>query len=210
MLDLADRSPSEHPERHYLRASTSSWDGQLVASVYVNTSLQGHYLRVIMRPFVLAPLVFDLKAADDLASWNPLILLFLAVSVTVRGFLNVIGKLGRGHAGTGKSDEDRPVRSGLRSTRESYARPYVNNIHQQEDSDRAIRVIQQKVFSGTMEYLRKHNIDIEDYERQIQNIVQSYTIMGDGNITSGTFNNSQVASVIGQGSAMVNTKAGKS
>ena len=27
-----------------------------------------------------------------------------------------------------------------------------------------------------MEFLRKHNIDIEDYERQIQNIVQSYTI----------------------------------
>ncbi len=61
-----------------------------------------------------------------------------------------------------------------------------------------------------MEYLRKHNIDIEDYERQIQNVVQSYTIMGDGNITSGTFSNSQVASVAGQGSAMVNTTAGKS
>jgi hypothetical protein len=60
-----------------------------------------------------------------------------------------------------------------------------------------------------MEYLRKHNIDIEDYERQIQNIVQSYTIMGDGSITAGTFNNSQVASVIGQGSAMVNKTAGK-
>ena len=50
LLDLADRSPSAHSERHYLRASTSSWDGQLVASVYVNLALQGHYLRVIMRP----------------------------------------------------------------------------------------------------------------------------------------------------------------
>ena len=99
---------------------------------------------------------------------------------------------------------------GVRSTRESYARPYVNNIHQQEDSERAIRVIEQKVVSCTMEYLRKHNIDIEDYERQIQNVVQSYTIMGDGNIMSGTFSHSQVASVAGQGSAMVNTTAGKS
>jgi hypothetical protein len=210
LLDLADRSPSAHSERHYLRASTSSWDGQLVASVYVNLALQGHYLRVIMRPFVLAPLVFDLKAADDIAGWNPLILLFLAVSVTVRGFRNVAGRLSRGRAGTDKTGEEQPVRSGVRSTRESYARPYVNNIHQQEDSERAIRVIEQKVVSCTMEYLRKHNIDIEDYERQIQNVVQSYTIMGDGNITAGTFSNSQVASVIGQGSAAVNTKAGKS
>jgi hypothetical protein len=210
LLDLADRSPSAHSERHYLRATTSSWDGQLVASVYVNLALQGHYLRVIMRPFVLAPLVFDLKTADDIAGWNPLILFYLAVSVTVRGFQNVAGKLSRGRAGTAKADEDQPVRSGVRSTRESYARPYVNNIHQQEDSERAIRIIEQKVVSCTMEYLRKHNIDIEDYERQIQNIVQSYTIMGDGSITAGTFNNSQVASVIGQGSATVNTTAGKS
>jgi hypothetical protein len=209
LLDLADRSPSAHSERHYLRVSTSSWDGQLVTSVYVNLALQGHYLRVIMRPFVLAPLVFDLKAADDIAGWNPLILLFLAVSVTVRGFRNVAGKLGRGRAGTDKTDAEQPTRSGVRSTRESYARPYVNNIHQQEDSERAIRIIEQKVVSCSMEYLRKHNIDIEDYERQIQNIVQSYTIMGDGSITAGTFNNSQVASVIGQGSAMVNTTAGK-
>jgi hypothetical protein len=209
MLDLADRSPSAASERHYLRASTSNWDGQLVTSVYVNVALQGHYLRVIMRPFVLAPLVFDLKAADDIADWNPLVLLLLAVSVTVQGFRNVAGKLSRGRAGTGKPEEDRPVRSGVRSMRESYARPYVNNIHQQEDSERAIRIIEQKVFSCSMEYLRKHNIDIEDYERQIQNVVQSYTIMGDGN-TVGTFSNSQVASVIGQGSAMVNTTAGKS
>ena len=36
-----------------------------------------------------------------------------------------------------------------------------------------------------------------------------YHIMGDGSITAGTFNNSQVASVIGQGSATVNTTAGK-
>ena len=192
------------------RASTSSWDGQLVASVYVNVALQGHSLRVIMRPFVLPPLVFDLKAADDLASWNPPTLLFLATSVTVRGFKNVAGKLSRGRAGAGKADGARPAKSGLRSTRESYARPYVNNIHQQEDSERAIRVIEQKVFTCTMEYLRKHNIDIEDYERQIQNVVQSYTIMGDGNIMSGTFSHSQVASVAGQGSAMVNTTAGKS
>ena len=210
LLDLADRSPSAQSERHYLRASTSSWDGQLVASVYVNVALQGHSLRVIMRPFVLPPLVFDLKAADDLASWNPPTLLFLATSVTVRGFKNVAGKLSRGRAGAGKADGARPAKSGLRSTRESYARPYVNNIHQQEDSERAIRVIEQKVFTCTMEYLRKHNIDIEDYERQIQNVVQSYTIMGDGNIMSGTFSHSQVASVAGQGSAMVNTTAGKS
>ena len=55
-----------HPERHYLRASAASWDGQLVASVYVSAALQGHCLRVVVRPYVLAPIVSDLRAADEL------------------------------------------------------------------------------------------------------------------------------------------------
>jgi hypothetical protein len=206
MVNLANRSPSEHPERHYVRARTSSWDGQLVATVFVSAALQGHYLRMTIRPYVLAPVVYELSAADELARWNPFILTFVAVSVTARQFLNAAGRFRGPAAEQGKSSRAKPM-SGMRSTRENYARPYVNNIHQYEDSERAISIIEEKVFRATMDYLRKHNLDIDDYERQVQNIFYNNTVNGTGNITAGTFSNSQVASAAGQGNSASNTSS---
>jgi hypothetical protein len=199
LFELADRSPAGRSERHYIRATSSSFDGQLVVSVYVNVVLQGHYVRVLMRPYVLQPLAFDLVTAYDLASWNPLILAYYGIMVTIRGYLNLAARIGRGNDGTGQGRRAKPAWAGLRSTRESYARPYVNNIHQAEDSSRVVQVLQEKIFSATMDYLRKRNIDIEDYQRQIQNILYSYTIMGDAVITPGAPNGSLVANVTGQG-----------
>ena len=57
-----------------------------------------------------------------------------------------------------------------------------------------------------MDYLREHNLDIEDYERQVQNIFYN-TVYGNGNITSGQFNNSQVENMTGQGNSASNTTA---
>jgi hypothetical protein len=199
LFELADRSPAGRSERHYIRATSSSFDGQLVVSVYVNVVLQGHYVRVLMRPYVLQPLGFDLMTAYDLASWNPPTLAYYGIMVTIRGYLKLAARIGRGNDGTGQGRRAKPGLPGLRSTRESYARPYVNNIHQAEDSSRVVQVLQEKIFTATMDYLRKRNIDIEDYQRQIQNILYSYTIMGDAAITPGAPNGSLVANVTGQG-----------
>jgi hypothetical protein len=199
LFELADRSPAGRSERHYIRATSSSFDGQLVVSVYVNVVLQGHYVRVLMRPYVLQPLGFDLMTAYDLASWNPPTLAYYGIMVTIRGYLKLAARIGRGNDGTGQGRRAKPGLPGLRSTRESYARPYVNNIHQAEDSSRVVQVLQEKIFTATMDYLRKRNIDIEDYQRQIQNMLYSYTIMGDAAITPGAPNGSLVANVTGQG-----------
>jgi hypothetical protein len=206
ILGLSNRSPSEHPERHYVRVRTSSWDGQLTTSVFVNAALQGHFLRVIMRPYVLAPVVSELAAADGLTQWNPFFLACVAVSVTVREFLAAAAKFKRSDNKPDKSGRAGSSGSGLRSTREYYARPYVNNMHQGEDSRRAIQVIEEKVFTVTMDFLKDHNVDVADYEKQVQNIIYNNTISGSGNITSGTFNDSQVANVSGQGNTANNTK----
>ena len=199
LLKLADQSPAGRSERHYIRASTLSFDGQLVVSVYLNVVLEGHYVRLLIRPYVLQPLVFDLVTAYDLAAWNPLVLMYYATTMTIRGFLNLAARIGRGNDEAGKAGRAKPAKSGLRTTRESFARPYVNNIHQAEDSSRAVQVLEEKIFTATMEFLRKRNIDIEDYQRQIQNIMYSYTIMGDAAITPGAPNGSMVANVTGQG-----------
>ncbi len=204
ILGVTNRSPSEHPERHYVRASTSSWDGQLVASIYLNAALQGHFLRVIIRPYVLAPIVSDLKVADELATRHPFILTCMALAMTARQFLTAAERL---HGLTIKADSSAKAdasRPGLHSTREYYAQLEIDNMHQREDSSRIIDILERKIIGVTMDYLREQNIDIEEYEQ----ILNQTNIIGDGNIT-GAINNSQVNSVTGQGSSAANTTTGK-
>jgi hypothetical protein len=180
MLGLANRSPSMHPERYYVRVRTTSWDGQLTATVFVNAALQGHFLRMIMRPYVLAPVVNELNAADELTKWNPFFLACVAVLVTTRQFLAGAKKFKRSDDKPEKKSKPDSYRSGLRSTREYYAKPYASNMHQSEDSARAIQVIKEKIFTVTMDFLRARNIDVDEYEKQVQNIIYNSGVYNTG------------------------------
>jgi hypothetical protein len=196
---MTDRSPSEHPERHYVRATTSSWDGQLIASIYANAALQGHFLRVVIRPYVMGPIVSDLKIADELATRHMFIVTCLALRMTARQFMLAARRL---HALKIKTNTSNAYRPGLRSMREYYAQFDIDNIHQREDSDRIIDILDRKIIGVTMDYLRERNIDIEEYEERILNQTM---IIGDGNIT-GTITNSQVNSQTGQGNTANGSK----
>jgi hypothetical protein len=207
MPSLANRSPSLHPERHYVRVVTTSWDGQLTATVFVNAALQGHFLRVIMRPYVLAPAITELGAADELAKWNAFFLACLAVSVTARQIRAAAAKFKRSEGEPDKKSGARPRRQDLYSTREYYARPaYASNMHQSEDSDRAILVIEEKIFKATMDFLRRHNVDVTEYEKQVQNIIyNNNTMLGDGVFNTGS--NNQINNSKGNGNMQSNSKS---
>jgi hypothetical protein len=193
IADMVNRSPSDYPERHYIRASTASWDGQLVASVYVSAALQGHYLRVIAWPYVLAPFVAELKVADELVERHMLLQVVMSGLWTVRQCVAAAKKLNSLARKPSKFRQTDPAMRGLRSLRERYAQVFTDNVHQEEDADRIIRVMELKVVRVTMAYLRECNIDIEEYEKQVLNNIQNNTIIGTGNITTGgTFNNSSV------------------
>jgi hypothetical protein len=199
---VAGRSPSAHPERLYLRASTASWDGQLVASVYVSVALQGHYLRVVIRPYVLAPIAADLKVADELVERHTFWHVGVAALWTVRQFVTGAKMLNSLARKPSESRRAKPAMQGMRSTRERYAQRFTDNVHQTEDSDRLIRVMELKIVRVTMAFLRDCNMDIEEYEKQITTYVQHNTVIGSGNITTGgTFNNSPVTNVTGDGNA---------
>ena len=202
---LADRSPSVYPERHYLRVMTTSWDGQLTVTVFVNAVLQGHFLRVIMRPYVLAPVVKELSVADELTQWNPVFLTCVAARATFRQFQAATTRFRHSDSKPDKKSRTRPPRADLYSTRETYAQPPYGNMHQSEDSDRVILVIEEKIFKVTMNFLKSHNVDVTEYEKQVQNIIYNNTISGNGNINSGTFSNSPVANVTGQGNTANST-----
>jgi hypothetical protein len=209
MPGLADRSPAVYPERHYVRVMTTSWDGQLTTTVFANVTLQGHFLRVIMRPYVLAPAAKDLGVAFELTQWNRFFLACHAVRVTIRQFRASAAKFRRSASKPDKKSGPKLRRSDLYSTREYYARPpHASSMHQSEDSDRAIVVIEEKIFKVIMDFLKRHNVDVAEYEKQVQNyLVQQYTV-GTGNIiTGGTVTNSPMTNV-GQGNTGAGAKPG--
>jgi hypothetical protein len=200
MRGMINRSPSEHPERHYTRIRTSSWDGQLVASLYLNASLQGHFLRLIMRPYILAPVVSDLKFADELAERHPLVIACMAVVITVRQFSFAVERLHRLTAKSGTPGQGHARKSGLHSTREHYAVDYIENMHQAEDANRIVAILEQKIFRVTMDFLKNHNIDIGEYEKQVLNYFVQYNNSTTGNIiTGGNITDSPVTSGGGAG-----------
>ena len=199
---MADRSPSEHPARHYVQAVSASWDGQLVASAYISSALQGHYLRVNVRPYVLGPIVSDLRAADELRDWHPLVQAGAAAGLTLREFVTAAKRMRTLTSRSGGPPQAEPIKRGLLTIRERYAQPISDNVHQAEDADRILRVIELKVIRVTMDYLRDHNVDTGDFEVRITTHVQTNTIYGTGNIiTGGTVKNSSVNAGDNQGNA---------
>lgn len=125
VLNVANRSPSEVGERHYVRAMSMSWDGHLVVSIYIGVALQGHYLRVVIRPYIIAPIVTDLKVADDIARQNLLLQVCSAVHITVREFESVFKRIREPRS----PQHDREYfKSRLRSVREHYSEDYTEAL----------------------------------------------------------------------------------
>jgi hypothetical protein len=206
LRDVIDRSPIGQPERHYVCASISSWEGELVTSVYFSVALVGHRLILAIHPYVLAPIVPDLRIADDLATQNPVLVTCKAVAMTARQFAGAaqrMGHLPREAQAPGEADG---FMSGMRSVRERYSQVATDHMHQAEDASRIIRVLESNIIAVTMNYLRDHNIDITEDEQRALNLVQTYTIFGDGVINTG--DNSQVNNAKGDGNNQTNTSNG--
>jgi hypothetical protein len=197
-LSIEDRSPSVHPERNYVRATTAGWDGQLVVSVYVSAALQGHYLRMVIRPYVLAPIISELNAVDELVERNFLICACAAMRMTARQFLAGANRIRSLTVKQRNPKSDKDPRPAARSTRERYAQLYIENMHQTDDADRIIKIVERKIAAATIDFLKEHNVATGEYEAQIIYNIENQVI-GGGVINSGTFTNSPVTNVTGQG-----------
>lgn len=204
LLSVQERSPSVHPERNYTRAVTASWDGQLVVSVYASAALQGHYLRMVIRPYVLGPIISDLGAVDELVERHTLIRTYAALRITALQFFDSANRLRAVTANGRRPMAAKDPRPTARSTRERYAQLYIDNMHQTDDADRIIRIVELKIASATMEYLKSRNIAIGEYEARVVFNIENQVI-GGGTINSGTFTNSPVTNVSGQGNTATAT-----
>jgi hypothetical protein len=198
-LPIQNCSPSVHPQRNYMRTITASWDGQLVVSLYVSTALQGHYLQVVVRPYILAPIISELKSVDDLVERNVFIRTCAALRITATQF-SVAASWLRGMTGKKRRRKQKEPRPNARSTRERYAQLYTDNMNQTDDADRIIKIVELKIAAVTMEYLKSRNVDTGEYEKNVVFSIQNQVI-GGGTINSGTFTNSPITNVTGQGNA---------
>jgi hypothetical protein len=196
ILAAADRSQPQDDERYWMRASTSSLDGQVVITIYIHVSLRGHSLAIVMWPHILAPVVSDLRVADKLAAENSFVLPFKAATMTARQFGIAARRIHTLGIRPRKSDETDERALGLRSTRERYAYERPDNMNRALDSDDTIQAMIMKITSVTDDYLTECNIDTKDYNNQYTSITHAYTVMGDTAIYSGNFKDSTVTTNI--------------
>lgn len=210
-----DKSPSEFPYRNYVRAISASWNGQLVVSVFVSAALQGHFLQVLIRPYLIAPIGADLKTADSLVVRPRTTLVLSCLAMTVRQCLRTAERVS-GIARDGiRTTVDRakaePGKPGLVSIRERYAQPATDNIYHSEDAARLITVMEEKVIRATMRYLGICNVDVNEAEDRIMNTFVQNTINGAGNIVvESTISQSTMTATSGQGNTTTNGPAGPS
>jgi hypothetical protein len=213
MHRTVDKSPSDFPYRHYTRAITASWDGQLVVSVFVSAALQGHFLQVVIRPYLIAPIGADLKAADSLVGRPHVALILSCLAMSARQFLRaaerVNGIARRGVASRSESAEAESVKPDLLSIRERYAQPATDHIYHSEDAARLITLMEEKVIRATMRYLEICNVDVIESEARIMNTFVQNTINGAGNIVvDSTISQSTMTATSGQGNATTNDSGG--
>lgn len=185
-VPVPDHSPSAFPARFYVRASTTTWDGELIPSVYVGAALQAHYLRLIIRPYVLAPIMPQLRQIEHLMDRGIIAQFALAVLGTAKAFARTTV------AAHKISHRQRPEKgghlkeTGLFSTRERYAMHYPDDIHHREDVARVLDVIEMKVFEVVEDFLDQHHVNLEDFRKQIQVFIEKSMVITGGQ-NSGNF-----------------------
>jgi hypothetical protein len=194
-IPAPSNSPSVFPERRYVRACTTTWDGELIVSVYIGAALQAHYLRLIIRPYVLAPMVPHLHQIQDIADRNVCVHLVLAIRGTVLGLFQAAAAANKLGSRRNRNDRRKRRRVPPLSTRERYAMSDTDSVHHQEDALRICQVIEMKIFKVMETYLEDHNVDTEDFKKQGQVLIDQSVKINDsqisGNLAVGTNNNQQ-------------------
>jgi hypothetical protein len=170
--------------RRYLCARMVSWDGELVASVFVGFSYENHYLRVIVRPQVLNPVHPALNAAwkqAERTGWRfHLRSALLAGADTAVATWHLVKPR---PARTRRPAEDR--KQPVVSLREVYSARYIDDMLQYDDARRYIEMMQGRVFDAVQDFLVDHNVDTKAYKAQLTVIHNNGIINNSGIVNSG-------------------------
>ncbi|MEU6344430.1 hypothetical protein ABZ883_26175 [Streptomyces sp. NPDC046977] len=168
--------------RRFLCARVISWDGELVASVFVGFAYENNYLRVTIRPHVINPLHPTLRAADGEAarsgwSWHRRAWFASAVDVVL-----LLARLF--NPGKERRHPELDKRKGPVSLREAYSTRYMDDMLQYDDARRYIEMMQRRIFDSVDQFLVDHNVDIGTYREQTTVILQNSGVINYGEMGS--------------------------
>lgn len=186
MCTEARDAPTGHFSRRYLAAQVIAWDGQIVVTVFAHAALEGNTLHFVTRPHVHAPLTPSANVTPakgwDLArklAEAPL----HAVGDTVALAAWAYTAIGRGlgllsaaaTAAVRPRDDGKPV-----SLREHCGQVTTEDMHQTEDVQRYVSILQSRMFSTVSAFLADHGLATGEFKRQAIAITQNF-ISGDNN-----------------------------
>jgi len=173
--------------RRFLCARMVSWDGEVVASVFISVAYENHFLRVIVRPQVLNPAHPAITAARRQASrtgwpFHRGALWYAAIDTKTALWQAISPPSTRSR----RPDLDpRGSRAAVVSLREIYSARYMDDMLQYDDARRYTTMMQRRVFAAVQGFLVDHNVDTAAYQAQVTVILNS------GVINSGEMGNVQ-------------------
>ncbi len=173
--------------RRFLCARMVSWDGEVVASVFISVAYENHFLRVIVRPHVLNPAhpaITGARRQAERTGWDfhQSALWYAAIDTKAALWHTVRPPSARSR----KPDLDPgAARAAVVSLREVYSARYMDDMLQYDDARRYITMMQRRVFAAVQGFLVDHNVDTEAYQAQVT------VILNNGVINSGEMGNVQ-------------------
>ncbi|MFD5319207.1 hypothetical protein [Streptomyces sp. NPDC127098] len=194
MLQEARQPPTGHFSRRYLAAQVVGWEGQMVVTVFAHAALEGNTLHFVTRPHVLAPLnawanvhtTSGRQLAAEIAK-TPLHACgdTIALAARLYGYLgNVLGLLtapALAAAISPHKDDGLPV-----SLREHCGTEETKDMHQTDDVQRYVSILQSRMFQTVTEFLTDHGYETAEFRRQVVSFTQNF-ISGDNNqVNTGT------------------------
>ena len=167
--------PVEEIARRYIWARVTAWNGELIAAVLVHLAYQGGFLRVTVRPHIMAPLnpkVAGLKPADPRSlrwlsgtAFNALGDIYIGLDRLIRR--------------TARKRPELDTGSGPVSLREVYSVRWIEDMHTNDDARYYVQMMQRRVFDSTEIFLRDHNVDIAAYQQQAT-AIYNFGVMNGG------------------------------
>ena len=192
--------------RHYLACQVSSWDGELVTSVYVHFALQGKSLYVETVTYALTPCDEEYRIVDDVRSLGPVPYL----KVGWKGLLNAPLEVSRAPWNLVSAGVRAVIRAVQPTTTAQIRRGYdygasvsiredaadggVRNDFQMQDVEKYRKIIVRRALAATLDFLVMKGVDSAEFRQRSNVMINSGLYVGAGaqvgdigNIT-GSFN----------------------
>jgi hypothetical protein len=212
---------SKHPNlvRRYLLFHDIRWDGGLILTHVVRTTLQGRIFYIETSRFVLTPPSKEFKVVDSTNFYNEtlktkiggfiagaLVSPFTVVGETYNLYAfatlwRSINKLKRDYL---KSLETSPVFNygSDESTRRTMMDEKFDHFSQKADLDFAIKAFDQTIVELICRYMESHGVDVSDLRNKVMTIYNSGIMVQGGDVTA-------QAMAVGQGSTAQTNAAPK-